>query len=362
MNETSSSAKRRKAREQARSEGKAQKSTFREWFDALLYAAVVAMIINVLLFQAYRIPTPSMEDTLMVGDFLVVSKMHYGARTPMSLGVPFTEIHLGGVALPWFRLPGFSEIKRNDVFVFNYPIDDGIISRKTNYIKRCVAMPGDSLHIVDKQLFINGAPSEWQPGMQWMYKLNLSEQARLSPTKVKELTGNFVTQDREGTPLVFMTQDDVAQIRQWPEIASVEPRSLPSELFSFRSYSGFVFSKGIDGNVDQFGPILVPYEGQNVTLTAANWHLYRDIVTRYEGNTVQQNGDSFVINGVSTNEYTIKQNYYFAMGDNRDNSEDSRSWGFVPDDHVVGKAMMIYFSWDAERGLPRFDRMFSRIR
>ena len=163
---TKSAQSRRKERERRAGADKKAKSWIREWLDALIYAGIAALIIRAFFFEAFRIPTPSMEDTLLVGDFLLVSKLHYGPRTPMSIGIPFTEIHIPNLTLPWFRIPGFGKINRNDVFVFNYPMEDKVIAQKTNYIKRCVGLPGDSIRIGDKVLYVNGERAEMYPGRQ----------------------------------------------------------------------------------------------------------------------------------------------------------------------------------------------------
>ena len=362
MKEKSTSASRRKEREKQKTATPGSKSALREWFDALLYAGIAALIIKTFFFDAFRIPTPSMEDSLLVGDFPIVLKLHYGTRTPMSVGIPFTDVHIANLTLPWFRFPGFTSIKRNDVLVFNYPVEDKVISARTHYIKRAVGMPGDTLSITDKNLFVNGVMTDEAPGIQFFHEVTTSGQARLSPTKVKDAGGELIGTTPNNTMVVNMTDDEAAVLITWPEVQDIQPFVQPVDNNMFRQGSGFMFSKSIDGNTDQFPPLVIPYEGQQVILTSANWHLYRDILIRFEGNSVTQNGDSFTINGESTNMYTIKQDYYFAMGDNRDNSEDSRFWGFVPDDHVVGKAVMLYFSWDAERNLPRFSRMFNIIR
>jgi signal peptidase I len=353
---------RRQERDKNRTATPGGKSAVREWFEALLYAGIAALILKALFFDAFRIPTPSMEDSLLTGDFLIVSKLHYGTRTPMSISLPFTEIHIPDVTLPWFRFPGFTSIKRNDVFVFNYPIEDKVISAKTHYIKRAVGMPGDTLQIVDKKLIVNGVESDEAPGIQYFHEVFTTGQARLSPAKVLEAGGQMIDNSQRGGFIVNMTDAEAAEMLTWPEVERIETSARPTEESFFKQYSGFFFSKPMDGNVDQFGAVVIPFEGQVVTLTAANWHVYKDVITRYEGNEVMQNGNTFVINGETTNTYTIKQDYYFAMGDNRDNSEDSRFWGFVPNDHVVGKAVLLYFSWDAERNLPRFGRIFNLIR
>lgn len=294
----------------------------------------------------------------MTGDFLIVSKLAYGPRTPMTLSVPFTDIYVPGVDLPWFRIPGYTEIERNDIVVFNYPIDVAPTSMKTNYIKRAVGMPGDELRIEDKQLYVNGDESEHFDPMMQHYRVQIRERIRLSPSKVREAGGRIV-QSGNGVHIINMTEELASDLEGWSEVSRVEPFVLPEDFEEF-SRRPFNFSKGFR-NHDNMEQFQVPYAGQEVTLTDDNWHVYQDVITRYERNTVQKNGDNFTINGEETNQYTIQKNYYFMMGDNRDDSEDGRYWGFVPDDHVVGKASLIYFSWDGERWLPRFDRIFNLI-
>ncbi|MFU8812456.1 MAG: signal peptidase I [Balneolaceae bacterium] len=330
----------------------------REWLDALVWAAVAAIILRTFFFGAYRIPTPSMEKTLLTGDFLIVSKLAYGPRTPMTLSVPFTDVYMRGVDLPWFRIPGYSSLQRDDIVVFNYPIEVGPVSMKTNYIKRAVGMPGDELEIRSKQLIVNGEPSGDFDTIMQHYRVEVRENIRLSSAKVRE-AGGRVLQSSNGTHIVNMTDTIANQMRGWAEIESVEPFVLPENFDEF-SRRPFAFSAGFQ-NHDHMSAFTVPYAGQEVVLTMDNWHLYRDIVERYERNSVQINDGVFTINGEQTNRYTIQKDYYFMMGDNRDDSEDSRFWGFVPDDHIVGKASIIYFSWDGERFFPRFNRVFNLI-
>ena len=163
--------KERRSKRQRRKgkENEEAKSWLREWMDALLFAAVAAIIIRAFLFEAYRIPTPSMEKSLLTGDFLIVSKISYGPRTPMVLGVPFTNIYMPGAVLPWTRLPGLREVERNDIVVFNYPIDLDPVAAKTSYIKRAVGMPGDTLTVDDAELFINGEKAQQFEGIQRTY-------------------------------------------------------------------------------------------------------------------------------------------------------------------------------------------------
>ncbi|MDX1636462.1 MAG: signal peptidase I [Balneolaceae bacterium] len=331
----------------------------REWLDALVFAAVAALIIRTFFFEAYRIPTPSMEETLLTGDFLVVSKISYGPRTPMVIGVPFTNIYLPGVDLPWTRIPGLTDVDRNDIVVFNYPIDIAPIAAKTNYIKRCVAIPGDTLSVRDKMVYINGELSEQFAGVQKNYVVEVRERVRLSPTKVQNAGGTLLGSQGQNSYRVNMTSSVAETIREWPEVENVMLHILPEDFNEF-ARRDFSFSSGFM-NHDHLPPIVIPFEGQQVTLNRDNWHIYENIITRYERNDAEWRGDQLYINGEPDSTYTIRQDYYFMMGDNRDDSEDSRYWGFVPQDHVVGKAGMIYFSWDSDRWLPRFSRIFNFI-
>lgn len=330
----------------------------REWLDALIWAAIAAIILRTFFFGAYRIPTPSMEKTLLTGDFLIVTKLAYGPRTPMTLSVPFTDIYMPGVNVPWFRIPGYSEIQRDDIVVFNYPIDVAPISVKTNYIKRAVGMPGDDLKIEDKILYVNGQQSEQFETLMYNYRVLTEDRARLSATRVREAGGNVLT-GNNGEYVINMTPGLAEEMSGWSEVSSVGKYILPED-FDLYSRRGFNFSRGFM-NHDNMEEFTVPYSGQEIELNRDNWHLYQDVLERYERNTVRRDGDQFTINGEETNSYTIQKDYYFMMGDNRDDSEDSRYWGFVPDDHIIGKAGIIYFSWDGERWLPRFNRMLNLI-
>lgn len=359
MEKKKSSSGTRSARsERRRKEETKAKHWAKEWLDALLWAAIAAIVLRTFFFGAYRIPTPSMEKTLLTGDFLIVTKLAYGPRTPMTLSIPFTDIYVPGVNLPWTRIPGYSDIKRNDIVVFNYPIDVAPISVKTNYIKRAVGMPGDRLRMDDKVLYVNGEEAETFDTFMYNYRVEVRDRIRLSPTKIHD-AGAQLVQSGNGFHIINMTEEIAEELRGWPEIENVEKFVLPDDYDGF-SRRGFNFSQGF-ANHDNMSEFVVPKKGMEVELTAENWHIYEDILLRYERNSVERNGNQFTINGEQTNKYTIKQDYYFMMGDNRDDSEDSRYWGFVPDDHVIGKAGIIYFSWDKEDWLPRFSRIFHII-
>jgi signal peptidase I len=251
-------------------------------------------------------------------------------------------------------------VHRNDVVVFNYPIDIAPISGKTNYVKRCVGMPGDTLKITDSRLYLNGHKAKIYPALQQQhFKVTVKNNMRLSTAKVKELGGKIFRKIEPNIYIINMTYAEADSMKTWANIESVSINVLPKSVNEYQQ-AGFNFSKGW-ANPDHMPQIVVPYKGEQVTLTSQNWHLYKNIVRRYEDNTVRRNGDNFIINGEQTNTYTIKQNYYFMMGDNRDNSEDSRFWGFVPQTHIIGKPVMVYFSWNYNRMLPRFGRIFHLI-
>lgn len=358
--ELSNRAKRKKEKQEK--ENQKAKSWLREWIDALVFAFIAAAVLRAFLFGSYKIPTPSMEKNLMVNDYLIVSNITYGPRTPMSICIPFTDACIPGVNLPWFRIPGHRDVERNDIIVFNYPIEVKPISQKTNYIKRAVGIPGDTLSVVDKSVFINGVQEPEHIGLQEQYIVTMRNRARLTASKVNSAgaqIGSFIP--GTGQVVVNATSDAISTVSRWSEVDSVEANVVGADRLApgYRS-SGFNFSKGFL-NSDNMPAFVVPYEGQEIELTEDNWHLYQDIIQRYEKNTVTRNGDQFTINGEQTNTYTIKQDYYFAMGDNRDNSLDSRFWGFVPHDHLIGKAVIVWYSHEGPFWKPRFSRLFNLI-
>lgn len=336
------------------------KTWAKEWLDAIIWAGTVALIVRTFFFEAYRIPTPSMERTLLTGDFLIVSKLNYGLRTPMALGVPFTEINWNGFEFPWTRLPGWQDVERNDIVVFNYPIDDAIISNKTNYIKRAVGAPGDTLEIRDKVLYVNGEREAHRDTYEQIYRVVPRERVRLSETKISLAGGLLRGTDTEAY-YISLTEAGRAAIAAWPEVASVDLYVRPAEVNDY-DRSTFDFRRGMGSNHDHIAPFMVPGRDLTIALDDATWPVYRLVVERFEGNIVARTADGgFLLNGEPATTYTFTKNYYFMMGDNRDNSEDSRMWGFVPEDHVIGKPAIIYFSIDMERWVPRLGRIFNLI-
>ena len=341
------------------SDAPAPKSELRQWGESLVVAVIIVLIVRSLLFDLFRIPTPSMEENLLVGDYLVVSKLHYGPRTPVSLGIPLTSIHLPGVTFPYKRLPGFSEVQRGDPIVFNYPPDDEPIDRKVHYVKRVIGMPGDTLSVREKLVHIDGEPLPLGSGMQQYWTVTKSDARYQIPrARMEELGISEVRRTGQAeTVRVLATPEGARQISRRSWVRSVEPYVLSDD-----EYSDLMYPAGEGYTPDNYGPIHIPAKGETVTLTAQNWDLYKPVITQYEDHAAQQMTDStFAIDGARTTTYTFEQDYFFAMGDNRDNSQDSRFWGFVPMNHVVGKAVLTYFSWDHDAWLPRFGRILRPI-
>jgi len=365
------------------------KSGIREWADAFLYAAVAALIIRTFFIEAFMIPTSSMERTLMAGDFLFVSKFHYGPRMPMiPLAVPFVhnKIKIGNttipsyldvVRLPYFRFPGIEEVERNDIVVFNYPahdisdLNDGAglvkpVSLKENYIKRCVAVPGDTLEIKDQQIYINGSEGYNPTQMQYQYKVTTdgtgfpySRMKELGFRKLNSKNNNY----RQVAPNLFefwMPKQIADKVRQFSNVKAVEVLYEPAGKFTPNVYPQFGNMRGqlLSHNIDNFGPILIPAKGMTIPLNSKNISLYYRVIDAYEDHDLEIDvaNERALVDGQPAESYTFEMDYYFMMGDNRHNSEDSRYWGFVPENHVVGKPLFIFFSYESGFGI-RFSRI-----
>jgi len=345
------------------SESKPKKSFFREWLDAVGFAVIAATLIRWLIMEAYTIPTPSMENSLLVGDFLFVSKFHYGTRTPKTiLQIPlthqkiwFTEIpsYLTWIQLPQYRLPGISHVKNGDVVVFNVPpreLNDGKdypVDLKTNYIKRCIGTPGDVITIKDRQVAINGTPLPNPSEMQFSYLVNSKDEIRERNLNQLGLDPDDYSSPwrPEGNRVVyqmFLTKDKVEEMKKLPYIISVDEDSRTHD-----SPDGRIFphSKYVSWNGDNYGPLTVPKKGMKIAINDSTLSFYGGTIRDYDHNdNVTLTDSTLVINGKAMTEYTFNQDYYFMMGDNRHNSLDSRYWGFVPEDHIVGKAFFIWLS------------------
>ena len=369
---------------------KAPKTKTREWADSLIFAVVAATLIRWATFEAYTIPSPSMENSLLVGDYLFVSKLHYGPITPQTpLQVPLTHQTIWGtslksyselIQLPTYRLPGFSSIQRNDVVVFHVPHEAQYpADLRTNYIKRCVAVAGDTLEIKNGQVYLNGKPGVTPPGLQTTYFMQVDnpndevlaalrahgvveyEQPGGVPQAVAAADGKFGY-------TISCTAATADFFRKQPYVKSMTVLEPQAQLFP--DVADFHNSEAMSAtprnwSLDNYGPLPIPKKGQTVSLSPANAAIYYKIVARYERNTriTWQNGMIYQ-DGKMLTSYTIKQNYYLMMGDNRHNSEDSRFWGFVPEDHIVGKAVLIWLSVDPNGDFwhkIRWNRLFNII-
>ncbi|NER10829.1 signal peptidase I [Muriicola jejuensis] len=413
------------------------KSSSGEWVSSIVFAVVAATLVHTYFIQPYVIPTGSLERTLRIGDLLFVSKFHYGARAPMTtiaapmvhdtLPVFGTRSYLKKPQLPYFRLPGFTKVDRNDIVVFSWPADTvraffkkeaGVvkpIDKKSNYVKRCVGLPGDSLEIRDGYVYIDGKQLQLsdraKPQYDYMLyaqdgvssrlllELGVSEFNRtyvaqtLSPQQIMALqSSGFAVFGQNNPPVILtdsrgipaevirslglslreitdrerratLTDEMVAQLRANPQIDSVVKIIEPK---GDRDISVFPQNPEYPWNNDNFGPIFIPAKGSTVSLNVDVLPLYKKIIRDYEGNTVGVSGNQVLVNGEAVQQYTFQQDYYWMMGDNRDHSEDSRTWGYVPENHIVGTPIFIWLSFDNfNEGIahwkPRWDRIFTTV-
>ena len=363
-----------------------KKSSSREWTEAIIFAVIAATLIRTFFIEAYTIPTPSMERSLLVGDFLFVSKLSYGPRTPMTpVAFPFAQhtmpllgikAYWDGWELNYHRLPGFSELKKGDVVVFNYPMDADSplyrpVDKQENYIKRCQGAAGDTLSVVDGQVVVNGRKAPNPPGEQTEYSYTTKGE-EVNPDILDELHISYYDSDRPTVPT--MTTDAAHTLSTYSNVKNLAPVVSPKNQ---ADYLNPVFPlkypihvklhnrlPRYGWNVDNFGPIIIPKKGWTVKLDSMSFPLYERCIEIYEHNKVEVKGDDIYINGQKTNSYTFKMNYYWMMGDNRHDSEDSRYWGFVPEDHIVGKALFIWMSWDDNASFLhkiRWSRLFNII-
>ena len=384
-----------------------KKGFVREWVDAIIFAVIAATIIRTFLIEAYTIPTSSMEKSLLIGDFLFVSKISYGPRIPMTpIAFPFVhhtmplsktaKSFVEWIKLPYYRFPGYSSIKHNDVVVFNYPDGDTValnmqnvsyyrlirengremvwgsrnmvgdivarpVDKRENYIKRCVGLPGDSLQIINQQIFINGNPLELPKHHQYKYTVS-TDGTQINPEALKKLDITEVSMKQAGVYQMMLTDENATRLRKFSNVVSVE--NIPVPAGQRQTYI-FPFDTLYNWSEDNFGPIYIPKAGTTIPISISNISLWERIIDVYEGNDLEVRGDKVFINQVESNSYTFKMNYYWLMGDNRHNSADSRFWGFVPEDHIVGKAVFVWLSLDKTKplfgGRVRINKLFRLI-
>jgi len=393
-----------------------KKSATREWVDAIIFAVVAATIIRTFMLEAYTIPTSSMEKSLLVGDFLFVSKLAYGPKVPNTpIAFPFvhhtlpltqfTKSYLEWIKLPYYRFPGFGNVHRYDAVVFNYPSGDTVIlevqnqdyyqilreteskfkqqygdkykpgmgrkylwdkytitarpvDKRENYIKRCMALPGDTLTIVDKQVYLNGQKTFNPPNMQFNYMVS-PEGRNFSQAEITKLTENIGVSEFwnyiGNTILMPLSEKQATILKSNPRVSSIEKTLEPKGqiYIPMGGITSPIFPhdpEHFKWNQDNFGPLVLPKAGATVKISHENIALYRKIIGTYDGNDLVEKDGKIFINGSEATSYTFKQDYYWMMGDNRDNSADSRFWGFVPEDHIVGKAVFVWLSLDKDKG------------
>ena len=379
-----------------------------DWLDAIIFAVVVVTFINTFFFQAFKIPSSSMESSLYTGDHLFVSKLAYGPKLPQTpLTIPFTHNVIAGresysTALQndYRRLKGFGHVKTGDYVVFGFPHGDTVLVRepaadyyayvralgkeyvertygpikvrpsdkKDHYVKRCVAVAGDTLTIKDGQVYVNSVAQENWPGVQNSYRV-VTDGKRINPKNLDKLGVNirelWYHPELPGYPEMPLTAQMLEKVQSYANVVSVTrnvdvyPPDYPDSDVTI-----FPFSSDYKWTRDNFGPLWIPAKGVEVELTMENLPLYKRIITSYEGNTLEIKDGKIFINSEEARSYTFQQDYYFMMGDNRHNSLDSRYWGFVPEDHIVGKPAVIWLSIDGSKKFPnniRWRRFFKFV-
>ena len=379
-----------------------------EWVDAIIFAVIAATFIRMFFIEAYTIPTSSMEKSMMVGDYLFVSKTAYGPKMPNTpISFPFvhhtmpmsttmqsfsTIIHN-----PYRRIAGFGKVKNDDVVVFNFPEGDTVavnmqersyyelvrsygrdkiwgdkrvfgdiiyrpVDKRENYIKRCIAIAGDSLKLVQGQVYVNGKPQKEIPGIQYKYLVNTNGTAINNDVLEKLDITQSEIEGADSRYMMSLTAEQVKKLDALKLIQSKERGIFPPE---YSDPAIFPSDPKFTWNLDNFGPIWIPKKGVTINLSVENLPLYKRIIDVYEENDLKVKDGAIYINGAPASTYTFKMDYFWMMGDNRYNSADSRYWGFVPEDHVVGKASFVWLSLDKNKSFLskiRWNRFFMGVK
>ena len=357
-------------------------SNAKDWFNAVSFAVIGATLIHTFVIQPFTIPTSSMEKSMLVGDYLLVSKLNYGPvvpNTPLSIpflhnALPLTDnakSYSDAVQLGYNRLPGYSEVKNNDIVVFNYPEDkmhkDMPFDKKTHYVKRCLGVAGDELEIREKDIYVNGKLQELPERALPQFSYLITFKKPFNPEKFLQIDVTDVypyrksKDDKAGTKYVIhTTSKKFNSLKKHKDVASITPMEIDARQKGVHVFPGDT-DRGWD--INNYGPIHIPKAGETVQLSMDNLAFYRRIISDYEGNKLQVKNTSIYINDALATDYTFQMNYYWMMGDNRHNSLDSRFWGFVPENHIVGKPVLNWLSIDknAPFGINkiRWDRMFT---
>lgn len=376
-----------------------------EWMSVLILAICLSFTIKVFFVEAYKIPTPSMEETLLSGDYIFVSKLAYGPRLPGTpLAIPFYHNKLPSgrksyserISMPYKRLWGFSKVERNDIIVFNFPEGDTMVvqypgqnyyslvrqygrdyilsefdfithpvDKRENYIKRCIGLPGDHLGIVDGEVIVNGKVRLDDPGRKHKYYVTTNGLPLPEPflDSLKILKSSVTYNPVNSLHVLYLTADKAEVVQDFPGVRSIKRYAEP--MLSFQNQEIFPHSPDYRWTGDNFGPLKVPARDDSVDLNIVNLPVYQRIIDVYEHNELQVKDGEILINGKPATSYTFKMDYYFVMGDNHHNSADSRYWGFVPEDHLLGKAVKVWFSIEPDKPVIegiRKERIFSPIK
>lgn len=361
-------------------------SNFGDWASSIAFAIIAATLVHTYFMRPYTIPTSSLEKSLLVGDFLFVSKFHYGARIPMTAvampmvhdSIPMTGLpsYLDKPQLPYMRLPGIQKIKRNDIVVFNWPADSlktmwgddsgeftyKPIDKKTNYVKRCVAIAGDTLQIIDGVIYINGEISKMPDRAKPQYYFTVDTGGKQLSARNLQRYNVREGHMQDGKYVLNLTDTEARKLKNNPSVKSIVKRNTPSGNFD---KGIFPHDEQYKWSVDNYGPLYIPAKGKTIEINSKTIPIYEHLIREYDRNDITVDGDKMYINGQLAESYTFKQDYFWMMGDNRHNSLDARSYGFTPFDHVIGKAVFIWFSWetngDGIKNKIRWDRLFTVV-